>query len=146
MRNQNRLNYYRYHLFCRSRSRFYKIIITYPRELIFAYWFSFRIFFNLCTSFSFSFKFALFVVRLKKNRILITFIIVAGSTSVRIVGFYIYAKSIEFVINFTFFRSGDRYEISDDSRFNDAIEDRKEYGITSFILQFPLLSPFFSLL
>ena len=53
---------------------------------------------------------------------------------VGLIGLYIYAELVESVTNPTSSRSGDRYEISDNLEFNDVIEDRREYRITSSIL------------
>ena len=71
---------------------------------------------------------------------------VAGSTSVGLVGLHIHAEPAGSVTNPTSSRSGDRHETSGGSGFGDAIEDRREYGMTSAVLQLPPLSPFSSLL
>ena len=77
---------------------------------------------------------------------LVTFMTIAGSTSVGLVGLHIHMKSAGSVTNPTSSRSGDRHETSGGSGFGDAIEDRREYGMTSAVLQLPPLSPFSSLL
>ena len=59
---------------------------------------------------------------------------VADSTFVELVELHIHAESAEFVTNSTSSRSEDRHEISDDLEFNNVIEDRREYGMTSSVL------------
>ena len=77
---------------------------------------------------------------------LVAFMAVAGSIFVELVRLHIHAELAESVINPTSSRSGDRHEISGGLGFGDAIEDRREYGMTSSVLQLPPLFLFSFLL
>ena len=61
-------------------------------------------------------------------------IVIVDLISVGLIRLYIYTELAGFVTNPTSSRSRDRYEISSDLGFRDVIEDRREYGITLFIL------------
>ena len=67
-------------------------------------------------------------MRLKKPRISIIFIIIIGLLSVRLVKLYIYKNLVESIADSTISsRYGDRYEINNNSRFNDALSNKREY-------------------
>ena len=60
--------------------------------------------------------------------------VIVGSTSVGLIRLHIHAELAGSIINPTSSRRGDRYETSSGLGFGDAIEDRREYRITSSVL------------
>lgn len=67
-------------------------------------------------------------MRLKESRISITFIIIINSLFVGLFKFHIYKNLIGFIADFTIsFRCGNRYEINNNLRFNDVLNNEREY-------------------